>query len=105
MNYQALIQTYLSANQPNYGMVGIDSILEFLFWNYTEYNPIYNETIRGEFRALDDLFSYLKPQQEDKVFDVINDLCLEHQQLAFREGFRVGLRMAEELKEIGNCPQ
>ncbi|MBP3305123.1 MAG: hypothetical protein J6J12_08930 [Oscillospiraceae bacterium] len=104
MNYQAQIEAYLSANQPNYGVDSIGSILEFLFWNYTEYNPIYDETIRGEFRELHELFSYLTPQQEDRVFNVITDLCLKHQQLAFREGFRVGLRMAEELRGIGSCP-
>ena len=81
-------------------MDGIDSILEFLFWNYTEYNPIHNDKIKAEFRELYGLFEYLTPQQEDRVFDVLSDLCLEHQQQAFREGFRVGLRLASEPAEI-----
>lgn len=90
-----VLQQHFAQNPPNYG--DAESVLDMLFWNYTEYNQIDNEKIKAQFAKLRDYLS-LSAQEYDEVFYIVGDLCIEHSRLAFREGMRLVLALLQELK-------
>ncbi|MBO5953081.1 MAG: hypothetical protein J6Q53_03035 [Oscillospiraceae bacterium] len=96
--YMNVLKKYLAENRPNYGDGDVRSLLEFLYGHYSATNPIDNEAIRTQFGKLRAHFSFLKEECFDTVFDVVCDLCLEHERLVFLEGTRVGARLALELQ-------
>lgn len=89
------LQQHFDQNPPTYG--DAESVLDMLFWHYTEYNQIDNEKIKAQFAKLRDYLN-LPLQEYDKVFYIVGDLCVEHSRLAFREGMRLVLALLQELK-------
>lgn len=90
-----ILQQHFAQAPPDYG--DAESVLEMLFWHYTEYNQIDNEKIKVQFAKLRD-FLNLPSQRYDEVFYIVGDLCIEHSRLAFREGMRLILALLQELK-------
>ena len=89
-----VLQQYFTQNPPVYG--DAESVLDMLFWHYTEYNQIDNEKIKTLFAKLRDYLN-LPPQEYDEVFYIVSDLCIEQGRLAFMEGLKVGLMLLNEL--------
>jgi len=89
------LQYHFRQNPPGYG--NAESVLDALYWRYAEYGSSDSEKIRGQFDALRKLVN-IPPKEYDQVFYLVSDLCLEHGRLAFREGIKVGMAMAHELK-------
>lgn len=84
---------YIAENHP-----GEDpSLLETPYSFFTEFHPIDSVVIQSCFRHLDDHFRHLTPKENDQVFDLICQLCAEHERLAFLEGIRVGACLIREL--------
>ena len=100
-SYQAIINNYIHSRQCNYGDRDIHSMLEMLFFYYTEFNPLDSHQIQAIFVELEHLFQHLSPGEVDTAFDKICELCLEHERAAFREGFHVGVRLIMELESSG----
>ena len=98
-SYTAYIKAYLAENQPNYGCGDFKTLLGFLYWHYTEMNPIENEEIRRKFLEMERYFRHLSADEEDEAFDKMCELYLENEQLAFSAGLGVGMRLAMELTE------
>ena len=90
-----VLQQHFAQNPPDYG--NAESVLDMLFWHYTEHNQIDNEAIKTQFAKLRDYLN-LPPQRYDEVFYIVGDLCIEHSRLAFREGMRLILALLQELK-------
>ena len=90
-----VLQKHFAQNPPAYG--DAESVLDMLFWHYTEYNQIDNEKIKAQFAKLRDYLN-LPLQEYDEVFYIVGDLCIEHSRLAFREGMRLILALLQELK-------
>lgn len=90
-----VLQQHFTQNPPDYG--DAESVLDMLFWYYTEYNQIDNEVIKTQFAKLRDYLN-LPPQEYDEVFYIVGNLCVEHSQLAFREGMKLILVLFQELK-------
>lgn len=90
-----VLQQHFTQNPPDYG--DAESVLDMLFWYYTEYNQIDNEAIKTQFAKLRDYLN-LPPQEYDEVFYIVGNLCVEHSQLAFREGMKLILVLFQELK-------
>lgn len=95
--YKEIIKEYLAAHEPDYGSSDIHSLLELLYYCYTEYNPIDNAKIRAEFSGLEAMLGKLTLAESDQVFYTICRICIETERLAFMEGLRVGLRLKEEI--------
>ena len=95
--YIERLQEELKKNPPNYGYQQANSILEMLYMWYVEWNPINSAQIRQDFFMLEDWFFSGTDQNPDHVLDVVTHLCQQHEQLAFLEGLRVGVRLAREL--------
>ena len=92
-----ILLKYFTEHPPNTG--DANSILDMIYWHFTEYNCVDNKKIRAEFDRLRDIIN-LPPHQYDVVFSVVSDLCLEHGKLAFVEGLRFAFLMMQELECI-----
>ncbi len=93
--YIQALTDYYKQNRPNHG--DAKSILELLYWHYTQFNPIDNQEIRDSFAKLRNQFPHLSLQEFDPIFTTVSDLCVEHERLAFLEGLRLGVTLMQEL--------
>ena len=88
----------LDKNPPCYGYKNASSLLDMLYMWYVEWNPINSEQIRQDYLELESKFCCCcTEKQVDDVLDAITRLCWNHEQVAFLEGLRVGIRLAYEL--------
>lgn len=76
-----------------------DSILDTIFWIYTESNPIEDDQSKKKYKAIRERISSLSLTDCDEVFNLICDLCTDHERLAFREGIRFGMLLMRELED------
>lgn len=74
------IHKSIAERPPNYN--DAESLLEMLFWHYTESNTLDNEKIKEQFDALRSLVN-MNHKEYDEIFYIVCDLCLEHGRLAF----------------------
>ena len=95
--YITALRDHYKQNPPNHG--DAESVLNLLYRTYTEYNPIDSGRIKDNFAALRNQFPELNLKQFDPIFTTVSDLCLECEQLAFVEGFRLGVTLMLELSE------
>ena len=85
---------YCKVHPLDYG--DAESLLDFLYWHYSEYNPIDNDVIKGQLEAIRSLLD--RPSAlYDQVFGLVCDICLEHGRLGFVEGLRFGMVLMQEL--------
>lgn len=96
--YIQALQEYCKQNPPNHG--DAQSVMNLLYWTYTEYNPIDDKKLKNGFAKLRSQFPHLSLQDFDPVFDTVSDLCIDHERLAFYEGLRLGFTLMQELKEV-----
>lgn len=90
-----VLQQHFAQNPPAYG--DAESVLDMLFWHYTEYDQIDNEKIKAQFAKLRDYLN-LPLQEYDEVFYIVSDLCVEHSRLAFREGIKLVFVLLQDMK-------
>lgn len=98
-DYWNILKTYLAEKKPDYGSTDIHSLIEMLYENYTSHNPIDNQAIRDKFEEMDNILEKLSWDDNNNVFSLASTLCLEHEQVAFMEGFRLGARLVVEITE------
>lgn len=95
--YMERLKQELDKHPPNYGYPEVNSLLEMLYLWYVEWNPINSEEIRRDIFALETYMRGCTDKEADEAFDIVSRLCQNHEQLAFLEGLRVGVRLATEL--------
>lgn len=96
--YIQALQEHCKQTPPNHG--DYQSVMNLLYWIYTEYNPIDEQKLRDGFSKLRSQFPHLSLQDFDPVFNTVSDLCADHERLAFYEGLRLGVTLMQELKEV-----
>lgn len=94
--YIKALQDYCKEHPLDHG--GADSVMELLYWQYAESNPIDNGKIRNGFAKLREQFPHLSLQEFDPVFTTVSELCVEHERIAFLEGLRLGMTLMIELE-------
>ncbi len=87
---------YYTEHPPN--LDSAETILDMLWWNFTECNPIENEQCRSDFRAIRENLSRLDPNTIDEVFNLVCDLCTEKERLSFQGGMKLGVLLMRELQ-------
>lgn len=82
---------------------GIDFIAEFLYFQYTETNPVENETVRKSYTAfMDELtgaLGYDKGAWSEKIASIeskANVAFSEYEKAAYIEGMKLGVRIVME---------
>ena len=76
-----------------------DSLLDELYWCYTESNFNTNPELREQFQKLYRSMPELSESRFDKIFSLVNALTAKQDQATFRIGAKIGFRLAAELFE------
>ena len=76
-----------------------DSLMEELYWCYTEANTVDSPQLRMHFQNLYQSLPELSEKRFDEVFSAVSTLAAEQEKLAFQSGARIGFRPASELLE------
>lgn len=74
------------------------SVLEILYEYHLEHQTYDNEQIRADFNALYQQMHGMPLKEVDKVIYAVCDLCRDHELAGFIEGFKIGIRLAEEIE-------
>ena len=90
------LKQHIKENPPNYGSA--DSLMDMLYWHYTEANTLDNDKIRAHFDSLRQMIP-LSREEYDQVFYIVSDMCLEHGRLAFHLGLQFGVQFMLELSD------
>lgn len=98
-SYIDIIKSYLSEHRTCYGGCGAESLTGMLCYWYRHFNPINSDEIRDNFIKLEDAMAALTFQQRERIDAVTTELCIQHEDRAFEEGFRVGAGLVLELLE------
>ncbi len=96
-HYIKALRDYCKRNPLNHG--DSESVMEFLYWHYAEFNPIDNQKIRNSFAQIRQQYPHLSMEEFDPIFTAVSDLCVEHEHLAFLEGLRLGVTLMMEMTE------
>lgn len=93
--YANKLRTYLDRNPIRYAEG--DSLLEELYWCYTEVNTCETPELRGSFQKLYCSLPELSEDKFDEVFSVVSALSAEQEKIAFKTGVKIGFRLASEM--------
>lgn len=99
------MKTYLDEYPPEYGQGNIQSLVDLLYWSYTQTNPVDSEKIRQTICAICDRLQSLPFSEMDFLTSQVNCLCAQTEEAAFQEGVRVGARLMLELREWEKEPE
>lgn len=98
-----IFRAHLSTHPPRY-FGDIDSIAEFLYFQYTETNPVENETVRKSYTAfmdeLTEALGYDKGTWSEEVASIeakVNVAVSEYEKAAYIEGMKLEARIVMEL--------
>ncbi len=94
------LKSFLSKQIPSFGYTDAASLMELLYYYYTQDNPVDSVMIRCH---LEELSHYLEPlpyADHEAVFTTAIMLCAAHEKQGFLEGLKVGMRLFSELNEI-----
>lgn len=89
-----ILKKHFEQNPSSYE--NADSVLDMLYWHYTEHGSSDSEKIRSQFDVLRKLVNF-PPKEYDEVFYTVSDLCIEHGRLTFQEGMRLGMLIMCEM--------
>lgn len=92
------LKSFLAEQSPNFGYTDAKSLLDALYYYYTEANPIDSTVIRCQFRELDNALSALSWADCNRVFSLAVDLCISHSRQSFCAGVQIGMRLFTELQ-------
>ncbi len=97
-DYINKLRVYLDQNPMQY--TDGDSLLEQLYWCYTEANTMDNADLQEQFRELYDSMPELSEDRFDVVFSAVSSLSVLQEKMAFQAGAKVGVRLAAELLDL-----
>ena len=93
------LRQYVADHPPNYGDGDCHSILDMLYYRYSECNRLDNAEIKAAFTDLYQKMHGMSLREMDRINDVVCTLCREHEKAGFTEGIRVGIQLAKELEQ------
>ncbi len=92
------LESYLQVHPAKYGgMIG--SLIEFIYMNYTECNPVEDDRIRQLDALLYKRFTSITDSADDaeELMNLVSNICSEYERVSYMEGIRVGARLVMEL--------
>lgn len=101
--FYEVLRDHVQEHPPCYGD-DAESILEMLFCQYEDYNPIDTAAIKEAYHQLYGHLDGLSLPDCDAIIDTACILCHEHVKAGFVEGIKVGVRMGVEFySRKGEC--
>ena len=74
-----------------------DTILDALFWAYSETSCADSPTVLRYNENLNRLLNGLPTDRVNTIIDTVNDPCWEHERQGFINGFKIGMRLEREI--------
>ena len=93
--YTKKLREYLDRNPIQYADGA--SLLEELFWCYTESNSCADPEIREQFQKLYRSMPELSETRFDEIFSLVSALSAKQEKAAFQIGAKIDFRLAAEL--------
>ncbi|MBO5079054.1 MAG: hypothetical protein J6B67_05160 [Oscillospiraceae bacterium] len=97
--YVQCLKEHLRSKPIDYGYSDAKSILDMLYFAYTQENPVENEEIRTKFDGMENILSQLSLDDNNTIFGLTCTLCAEYAHMAFLAGVHVGTCLYDELKD------
>ena len=94
----AKLRQYVADHPPNYGDGDCHSILDMLYYRYSECNRLDNDEIKAAFADLYQHMHGMSLREMDRIIDVVCTLCREHEKAGLTEGVKVGFLLASEIQ-------
>lgn len=91
------LEKHFQKNPPDYD--DAESLLDMIYWHYTEFNSMDKAVTDAYYEALREKVK-LTPHEYDEMLDIVGDLCLESERLAFMEGLMVGMVLMQEVTAL-----
>ena len=97
--YLRKLSAYIAEHPPALHSEDADSILDALFWVYSEAACADSQAVRQHNENLNRMLNGLPAERVNTIIDTVNDLCWEHARLGFINGFRLGMRLEQEIAQ------
>ena len=95
--YTEKLLSAIAAYEAKCGITAPESILEFLWYDYSCRNPVDDGKLRQTEVKLSPVFAELSVEASDCLTDQIVDLLNAYQRAAYLEGLRTGVHLLQEL--------
>lgn len=76
-----------------------EPILESLFWMNNEQHPINSDDIKKGFDKLRITLECLESNEQERIYEIVYDLCVYHSIVSFTEGVRFGALLMLEIQK------
>ena len=76
-----------------------DSVIDSLFWAQCEKAEGDSEAVQRIFEEIHGELQGLSHQQMERIDDLLNDFAWEHERRGFIDGFKIGMRLEQEVME------
>ena len=97
--YLRKLSAYVAEHPPDIHSNDAHPILNALFRAYCESAGSDNENVQQGYDTLQQQLQRLPAQDVNTIIDTVNDLCWEHDRLGFINGFKMGMRLEQELSQ------
>ena len=94
------IYSFLDEHPLNRHQGSLESFMELLYDAYTQQNPIVTENTYEMLQKIKMLLCELPPDVAERVNDLLYDLNLEQEVLAFSHGVAVGMHLMTEVNAL-----
>ena len=91
------LRQYVANHPPDYGDGDCHSILDMLYYRYSECNRLDNAEIKAAFTDLYQQMHGMSLREMDRIIDVVCTLCREHEKAGFTTGVTVGILLYNEI--------
>ena len=93
------LSAYIAEHPPVLHSEDTDTILDALFWAYSEAACADGQAIQQYNENLNRLLNGLPAERVNTIIDTVNDLCWEHDRQGFINGFKFGMRLEQEISQ------
>ena len=93
------LSTYIAEHPQDIHVEDADTILDALFWLYSETECADSQAVQQYNENLSRLLHGLPAEHSSTIINTVNDLCWEHDRRGFINGFKIGMRLEQELSQ------
>ena len=93
------LSAYIAKHPPALHSEDADTILDALFWVYSEAACADGQAVLQYNENLYRLLNGLPAERVNTIIDTVNDLCWEHERRGFINGFKLSMRLEQEVSQ------
>ena len=97
--YLRKLSSYVAEHPPDIHSDDVHTILDALFWAYCESAGTDGENVQQGYDTLQQQLQRLPTQDVNAIINIVNDLCWEHDRQGFINGFKMGMRLEQEVSQ------